>query len=94
MRTPQNCQAHSNSSSGKVWNKCSRKQKPFFKKLEYRFLVESTKIENTSFPYKTVMPEANVNDTQSKKTQKRLTTRIFKNWSLAASDYIIVYTTN
>ena len=37
------------------------------------------------------MPEANVNDTQSKKTQKRLTTRIFKNRSLAASDYIIVY---
>ena len=23
-----------------------------FKKLEYRFLVESTKIENASFPYK------------------------------------------
>ena len=36
------------------------KTKIFFKKLEYRFLVESTKIENTSFPYKTAMPEANV----------------------------------
>ena len=28
------------------------KTKTFFKKLEYRFLVESTKIENASFPYK------------------------------------------
>ena len=32
----------------------------FFKKLEYCFLVESTKIENASFPYKTVTSEANV----------------------------------
>ena len=32
----------------------------FFKKLEYRFLVESTKIENASFPYKTAISEANV----------------------------------
>ena len=31
-----------------------------FKKLEYRFLVEATKIENTSFPFKTVLSEANV----------------------------------
>ena len=34
--------------------------KTFFKKLENRFLVESTKIENASFPYKTAMPEGNV----------------------------------
>ena len=34
--------------------------KNFFKKLDYRFLVESTKIENTSFPYKTTILEANV----------------------------------
>ena len=32
-----------------------------FKKLEYRFLVESTKIENASFQYKTAMSEVNVN---------------------------------
>ena len=32
----------------------------FFKKLEYRFLVESTKIEKASFPYKTAVSEANV----------------------------------
>ena len=36
------------------------KTKTFFKKLEYRFLVESTKIENASFPYKTAIPGANV----------------------------------
>ena len=41
--------------------------KTFFKKLEYRFLVESTKIENASFPYKTVISEANV------KTNKMVT---------------------
>ena len=32
----------------------------FFKKLEYRFLVESTKIENASFPNKTAISEANL----------------------------------
>ena len=29
-------------------------------KLIYRFLVETTKIENTSFPFKTALSEANV----------------------------------
>ena len=32
-----------------------------FKKLEYRFLVESTKIGNKTFPYKITLSEANVN---------------------------------
>ena len=36
------------------------KKKNFFKKLEYRFLVESTKMENASFSYKTAISEANV----------------------------------
>ena len=36
------------------------KTKILFKKLEFRFLVESTKIENASFPYKTVLSEDNV----------------------------------
>ena len=45
------------------------KTKTIFKKLEYSFLVESTKIENASFPYKTAMPEANV------KTNKMVTTK-------------------
>ena len=30
-------------------------EKTFFKKLEYRFLVESTKIENVSYPCKTAV---------------------------------------
>ena len=34
--------------------------KTFFKKLEYRFLVEDTKIENASFPYKIAISEATV----------------------------------
>ena len=36
------------------------KTQAFFKKLEYRFLVESTKIKNASFPYKTALSKANV----------------------------------
>ena len=33
--------------------------KNFFKKLEHRFLVESTKIENATYPHKTALSEAN-----------------------------------
>ena len=36
------------------------KTKIFFKKLEYRVLVQNTKIEKASFPFKTAMSEANV----------------------------------
>ena len=36
------------------------KTKTFFKKLEYSFSVESTKIENESFLYKTAISEAHV----------------------------------
>ena len=36
------------------------KTKTFLKKLEYRLLVESTKIENTSLTYNSVISEANV----------------------------------
>ena len=35
------------------------KTKTFFKKLEYYVLVESTKIENASFPYKAAISVAN-----------------------------------
>ena len=45
------------------------KTKTFFKKLEYYFLVESIKIENALFPYKTAISEANV------KTNKMVTTK-------------------
>ena len=36
------------------------KTKTFFKKLECRFLIENTKIEHASFPYKTAVSEATV----------------------------------
>ena len=51
--------------------------KTFFKKLEYDFLVETTKIENTSFPFKTGLSEANV------KTNRMASTKLTdpKEWS-------------
>ena len=36
------------------------KTKTFLEKLEYRFLVKSTKIENASFPCKTAVSDANI----------------------------------
>ena len=36
------------------------KTKTIFKKLEYHFLVETTKIENISFSFETALSEANV----------------------------------
>ena len=36
------------------------KNKTLLRKLEYFFLVESTKIENATLPYKTALPETNV----------------------------------
>ena len=57
------------------------KTKTFFKKLKYRFLVESTKIENALFSYKSAISEANV------KTNRMVSTkwtyhkeRIFANY--------------
>ena len=47
-----------------------QKTKTFFKKLEYRFLVERTKIEKASFPYKTAISEAIV------KTIRMVTTKL------------------
>ena len=40
-----------------------------FKKLEYHFLVENTKIENAIFPYKTALSEANVKTNKIGKTK-------------------------
>ena len=53
--------------------------KTFFKNLEYRVLVETTKIENTSFPFKTALSETNV------KTNRRATTKwtYQKEWTFA-----------
>ena len=41
-------------------NTFSGKRKPFCEKLEYRLLVETTKIESASFSYKTATSEAKV----------------------------------
>ena len=40
-----------------------------FKKLEYRFLVESTKIDNKTFPDKTTLSEANVKTNRMRSTK-------------------------
>ena len=45
------------------------KTKTFLKNLTYHFLVETAKIENTSFPLKTALSEANI------KTIKMATTK-------------------
>ena len=60
------------------------KTKTFFKKLEYHFLVETTKIENTSFPFKTALSEANA------KTNRMATTKwtYHKVWSFASNHFI------
>ena len=62
------------------------KIKTFFKKLEYCFLVETTKIENTSFPFKTALSEANV------KTNRMATTKwtYHKEWSFASNYFIFL----
>ena len=46
------------------------KTKTLLKKLEHRFLVASTKVENTSLPYKTAISEANV------KTNRMVSTKL------------------
>ena len=45
----------------------------FFKKLEYRFLVESTKFESTLFPNKNALSEANVNINRMGNTYRPIT---------------------
>ena len=56
------------------------KTETFFKKLEYYFLVESTKIENTSFLVKSPMSGVNV------KTNRVAT----KNWPITKSGVFLV----
>ena len=57
------------------------KTKTFFKKLEYDFLVEATKIENTPFSFKAALPEASV------KTNRMATTKwsYHKEWSFVSN---------
>ena len=58
----------------------------FCKKLEYRFLVESTKIENASSPYKTIMSEASV------KANRMVSTKwaYDQQWSFAGNYFIFL----
>ena len=62
------------------------KTKTFFKKLEYCFLIEATKIENTSFPFKTALSEASV------KTNRMATTKraYHQEWSFASNRFIFL----
>ena len=53
----------------------------FFKKLEYRFLVESTENERATFPYKTALSESNAR-MESKKWNYH------KEWSFASNYFI------
>ena len=55
------------------------KKNTFFKKLEYRFLAETTKIENTAFPFKTALSETNVNRNRMATTKWTY----HKEWSFA-----------
>ena len=60
------------------------KTKTFFKKLEYRFLVERTKIKNASFSYKNAISEANA------KTNSMVSTKwIYHKERSFASSYFI-----
>ena len=60
------------------------KTKTFFKKLEYHFLVETTKIENISFPFKSALSEANI------KTNRMVNIKwtYHKAWSFARNYFI------
>ena len=49
--------------------------KIFIKKLEYGFLVENTKIDNTSFPYKIARSKANVKKNRIVSTKWTLSQR-------------------
>ena len=52
-----------------------------FKTLEYRFLVESTKIDNITFPYKAALSEANVKINRMGSTEWTY----HKEWSFASN---------
>ena len=64
------------------------KTKTFFIKLEYRFLVETTEIENASFPFKTALSETNF------KANRIATTKwtYNKEWSFASNYFIFLGT--
>ena len=59
----------------------------FFKKLEYHFLVESTKIENATSPYKTALSESNVKTNRMENTKWTY----HKQWSFAIHMSIFIF---
>ena len=59
--------------------------KTFYKKLEYCFSVESNKIENASFQYKTLQTEANVYTNGIGSTK-----RIYRKGGSFGSNYYII----
>ena len=62
------------------------KTKSFFIKLEYRFLVDTVKIQNTLFSFKTSLLEANV------KTNRMATSKwtYHKEWIFATNYFIFL----
>ena len=60
--------------------------KTFFKKLDYRFLVENTEIENTLFSFKTTLSETNVKI--NKMASTNWTYR--KEWSFTSNYFIFL----
>ena len=59
--------------------------KTFFEKLEYRFLVESVKIDNASFAYKTAISEANVKTNRMVRAKKT-----YQKERSSASNYVFL----
>ena len=57
------------------FNTFSWKTETILKKLDYRFLIESTEMENASFPYKTAISEANVKTNRMVSTKMDLSQR-------------------
>ena len=62
------------------------KTKTIFKKLEHPFLVETTKIAKTSFPFETALSESNV------KTNRMSTIKwtYHKEWRFASNCFIFL----
>ena len=60
------------------------KTKTLFKKLDCHFLIETTEIESTVFPFKTSLSETNV------KTNRMTTTKwtYYKDWSFVSTYFI------
>ena len=66
--------------------------KTFFKKLDYRFLVESTNNENATFPYKTALSEVVVKTNRMGKRNGPITkNRVFSATTLFFSEILFQF---